>query len=109
LVLLLFRVLPMTAAIMAMSGARPLLIPRIGARPLLLGGSAIAAGGLYWQSRITEHSTYAGGLPGSTIVTDAGLGLLFTPLTLVARPRSTSATPASPPACPTSASRSAAP
>ena len=76
--------LPMTAAIMAMSGASPPLIPRIGARPLLLAGSAIAAGGLFWLSRITEHSTYTGGLLGPIIATGAGLGLLFMPLTLVA-------------------------
>ena len=76
--------LPMTAAVLATTGASPSLIPRIGARPLLLAGSAIAAGGLYWLSRITEHSTYTGGLLGPTIATGAGLGLLFMPLTLVA-------------------------
>ena len=76
--------LPMSAAILATTGASPPLIPRIGARPLLLAGSAIAAGGLFWLSRITEHSTYAGGLLGPTIATGAGLGLLFMPLTLVA-------------------------
>jgi hypothetical protein len=39
---------------------------------------------LFWLSRITEHSTYIGGLLGPTIATGAGLGLLFMPLTLVA-------------------------
>jgi len=76
--------LPMSAAILATSGASPLLVPRIGARPLLLAGSAIAAGGLFWLSRITEHSAYSGGVLGPTIATGAGLGLLFMPLTLVA-------------------------
>ena len=76
--------LPMSAAILATSGVSPLLVPRIGARQLLLAGSAIAAGGLFWLSRITEHSTYTGGVLGPSIATGAGLGLLFMPLTLVA-------------------------
>jgi hypothetical protein len=59
-------------------------VPRIGARPLLLAGSAIGAGGMFWLSRITEHSTYAGGMLGPMLVTVAGVGLLFMPATLVA-------------------------
>ena len=39
---------------------------------------------MIWLSRITEHSTYVGGLLGPIIVTAAGLGMLFMPLTLVA-------------------------
>ncbi len=76
--------LPMVAIIMAMSGLSTLLVPRIGARPLLITASAISAGGMFWLSRINEHSTYAGGLLGPTLVTGAGLGLLFMPVTLVA-------------------------
>ena len=75
--------LPLTAATMAMAGLSAQLVPRIGARPLLLGSSAISVGGMFWLSRINEHSTYAGGLLGPMLVTAAGLGLLFTPLTLV--------------------------
>ena len=37
---------------------------------------------MYWLSRITEHSTYAGGLLGPMLLTGIGLGLLFMPLTL---------------------------
>jgi MFS family permease len=79
--------LPMMAAIMATSGASAQLIPRIGARPLLITGSATAAGGMFWLSRIGEHSHYATGLLGPTLVAGAGLGLLFMPLTLVALSR----------------------
>ena len=67
-----------------MAGVSAELVPRIGARPLLLAGSAVAAGGMVWLSRINEHSTYVGGLLGPMMVTAAGLGMLFMPLTLVA-------------------------
>jgi EmrB/QacA subfamily drug resistance transporter len=75
--------LPMVVTIMAMAGVSAQLVGRIGARPPLIAGSALVAGGMFWLSRITEHSTYVGGLLGPTIVTAAGLGMLFMPLTLV--------------------------
>ncbi|HYB87377.1 MAG TPA: MFS transporter, partial [Streptosporangiaceae bacterium] len=79
--------LPMVAVIMLMAGVSAQLVPRIGARPLLLAGSLIGAGGMFWLSRIDEHSTYVGGLLGPMMVTAAGLGMLFMPLTLVALSR----------------------
>jgi hypothetical protein len=75
--------LPMVGMIMLMSGASAALVTRIGAKPLLIAGSAISAGGMFWLSRITEHSTYAGGLLGPMLVTAAGMGMLFMPITLV--------------------------
>jgi EmrB/QacA subfamily drug resistance transporter len=79
--------LPLTVVLLAASGAAAALVPRIGARPLLLAGGAASAGGLYWLSRMTEHGTYAGGLLGPSLMTGAGLGLLFVPLPLVALTR----------------------
>ncbi|HEY2549593.1 MAG TPA: MFS transporter [Streptosporangiaceae bacterium] len=76
--------LPMVAVIMAMAGISSQLVPRLGARPLLITGSAIGTVGMFWLSRINEHSTYAGGLLGPILVTAAGLGLVFMPVTLVA-------------------------
>jgi hypothetical protein len=79
--------LPLTIALIAASFAASALVPRLGARPLLLSGSAASAGGLYWLSRITEHGTYAGGLLGPGLVLGLGLGLLLVPLQLVAMSR----------------------
>jgi EmrB/QacA subfamily drug resistance transporter len=76
--------LPMVVVIMAMAGLSTQLVPRVGARPLLIVASAIAVGGMFWLSRISEHSTYTGGLLGPLLVTAAGLGLAFMPATLVA-------------------------
>jgi EmrB/QacA subfamily drug resistance transporter len=76
--------LPIMATVMVMSGAASQLVPRVGARPLLIAGSVIAAGGLFWLSRLTEHSSYAGGVLGPMMVTAAGIGLMFVPMSLVA-------------------------
>jgi EmrB/QacA subfamily drug resistance transporter len=75
--------LPITAMIVVASGIASQLVPRIGARPLMIAGSAIMAGGMFWLSRITEHSSYAGGLLGPMMITALGLGLLFVPMALV--------------------------
>ena len=79
--------LPIMATVMVMAGVSAQLVTRIGARPLLLAGSAITAGGMFWLSRINEHSHYASGLLGPMIVTAVGMGLLFMPATLVALSR----------------------
>jgi hypothetical protein len=76
--------LPMVAGVMATAGLSSQLVGRIGAKPLLIAGSAGAAGGMFWLSRITEHSSYAAGLLGPSLVTGAGLGMMFMPLPLVA-------------------------
>jgi EmrB/QacA subfamily drug resistance transporter len=75
--------LPMVTMIMVGAGLASQLVARIGARPLIIGGSAMAAGGMFWLSRLTEHSSYVGGLLGPMLVTALGLGLLFVPMSLV--------------------------
>ncbi|HEY0932379.1 MAG TPA: MFS transporter [Trebonia sp.] len=79
--------LPMVATIMVGAAASSQLVARIGARPLITVGPLIAAGGLFWLSRISEHSTYAGGLLGPMMLTGLGMGLTFVPLSLVALAR----------------------
>ena len=39
---------------------------------------------MFWLSRVTEHSSYAGGLLGPMMLTGLGMGLTFVPLSLVA-------------------------
>jgi EmrB/QacA subfamily drug resistance transporter len=75
--------LPMVAMIMVGAGLSSQLVSRIGARPLMLTGSAIATGGMFWLSRLNEHSHYLSGLLGPMMVTAAGMGLIFVPLSLV--------------------------
>jgi EmrB/QacA subfamily drug resistance transporter len=75
--------LPMVATIMASSGIASQLVARVGARPLMITGATVMAGGMIWLSRITEHSSYASGLLGPMMLTALGLGLVFVPLSLV--------------------------
>jgi EmrB/QacA subfamily drug resistance transporter len=76
--------LPMVSMIMVASGVASQLVTRIGARPLMIAGSAITTGGMFWLSRITENSHYVSGLLGPMLVTAFGMGLIFVPLSLVA-------------------------
>ena len=76
--------LPLVAAIMAGSGLSSQLVARVGARPLMTVGPLFVAGGTFWLSRISETSTYAGGLLGPLMLTGLGMGLTFVPLSLVA-------------------------
>jgi EmrB/QacA subfamily drug resistance transporter len=76
--------LPLVAVIIVLSGVASQAVNRIGARPLMIAGSASMAGGMFWLSRITEHASYAGGLLGPMLIIATGLGLLFVPMTLVA-------------------------
>ena len=39
---------------------------------------------MFWLSRLSEHSTYAGGLLGPMMLPALGMGLTFVPLSLVA-------------------------
>jgi len=79
--------LPFAVTLVVISGLASQLVTRAGARPLMLTGAAITTGGMYWFSRISVGTTYLGGLLGPSLVTAAGLALLFVPLSLVALTR----------------------
>ena len=75
--------LPMVAMILVATAASSQLVSRIGARPLMIARSAAGTGGMFWLSRVTEHSHYVSGLLGPMLLTAVGLGLIFAPLLLV--------------------------
>jgi hypothetical protein len=75
--------LPMAGMILVASAAASQLVNRVGARPLMIAGSVIGTGGMFWLSRVTEHSHYVGGLLGPMLLTATGMGLLFVPISLV--------------------------
>ena len=75
--------LPLIGMVILASAVASQLVTRIGARPLMLAGSVVATGGLFWLSRINENSHYVSGLLGPMLVTALGMGLIFVPLSLV--------------------------
>jgi EmrB/QacA subfamily drug resistance transporter len=76
--------LPFAVGTVLFSTLASQLIPRAGARTLLLTGITAVVGGTFWFSRLTEHAGYAGSLLGPILLTSCGLGLVFVPLSLVA-------------------------
>lgn len=76
--------LPQTAAIAAGAMVSGRISPRVGPRRMLLVGSVLAAGGLFWLTAITPTGSYwAGPFVGGMLCT-LGMGLAFTPITLAA-------------------------
>lgn len=70
--------LPMVACIGVSSNIASItLMPRTGPRPVVTAGLLLAAAGTAWLTRIGVHSGYAGTILGPTMVTGAGLGLVF--------------------------------
>jgi len=76
--------LPFAVAIVLMSGVMSRLVARTGPRPLMIIGSALTAGGMYWLSHLSVHTSYLTGILIPMMVTAAGLGMLFVPISLVA-------------------------
>src|SRR5256886_2126092 len=75
---------PATVVMMAAAGAMSRLVNRIGVRPLVATGTAIAAAGMWWLSHLHPHTGYLTGVMLPLMVLSVGLGLTFVPLTLTA-------------------------
>jgi EmrB/QacA subfamily drug resistance transporter len=75
--------LPLTGMILVATAVASQLVSRVGALPLMIAGSAATAGGMFWLSRVTEHTSYVSGLLGPMLLTATGVGLLYAPLLLV--------------------------
>jgi predicted MFS family arabinose efflux permease len=74
--------LPFIGGFIVVSGVCSKLVPRIGARVPLTLGTPLAAGAMFWLSRLHEHSTYSAGLLFPFVLFAAGAGLIFVPLTM---------------------------
>ncbi|HVT21723.1 MAG TPA: MFS transporter [Mycobacteriales bacterium] len=77
-----FAFLPMSAVIVTMAQIASRVVHRVGAQPLITAGTIFVGFGLFFLSRLTPSSSYAGHvLPGILLVA-AGMGSIFVPLTL---------------------------
>ena len=69
--------LPATAGVAISSGIASQLFARIGTRPIIITGAMIAAGAIYWLSRVPVHGTYLSDLLPGLIIMSFGLGFVF--------------------------------
>ncbi|HUY86971.1 MAG TPA: MFS transporter [Acidimicrobiales bacterium] len=73
---------PLCIAAGAITCAR--LVPKIGAKPILMVGPAISAGGLIWLSRIGVPGGYSPAVLFGGMLAALGIGLSFTPIAVAA-------------------------
>jgi EmrB/QacA subfamily drug resistance transporter len=73
--------LPLTAALFGMSRTAPRLMPRLGAKPLMIIGMLPAIVSLAWLSRVSPATGYWSGVFGPMMLLGIGMGLVFVPLT----------------------------
>jgi len=72
--------LPMVAVLMfSATICTTQLYPRIGAKILVFGGMAIAAGGMAWLTGIGPNSSYATSILGPLLLVGLGMGAIFAP------------------------------
>jgi hypothetical protein len=72
--------LPMSASLVIASNVSTIvLLPRVGPRPLVPAGLAIAAGGTVWLAQLGPHTGYAEGVLGPLVLIGLGLGSVIAP------------------------------
>jgi len=76
--------LPVTGGFMLSVGIVAQLLPRIGTKPVIVGGALIAAGGIYFLSHVPEHGAFAANLLPGVVLLALGLGGVFGGVTTAA-------------------------
>jgi MFS family permease len=76
--------LPLTGGFIIAASISSQLFARIGTKPVVLAGSLIGAGGLYWLSRIPVDGSYLTDILPGLLTVSIGLGGVFTGLTTAA-------------------------
>ncbi len=76
--------LPFTAGIILSAGFASNFAPKIGVRPVAIGGMIVTGIGMLLLTRLPVDGSYAADVLPALIVTSLGLGCVFLPLTLVA-------------------------
>ena len=76
--------LPFSAIIIVGSGIVSQILPRVGAKALLVAGSVLMSAGLFWFAQVHTDTKYASGILPAMIVMATGVALVFVTLTVVA-------------------------
>jgi EmrB/QacA subfamily drug resistance transporter len=76
--------LPLCFAVAVSAGISSQLLSRVGTRPVIVVGAVVAAGGLYWLSRIPVDGSYVADLLPGLLVLALGAGGVFVGVTTAA-------------------------
>jgi EmrB/QacA subfamily drug resistance transporter len=76
--------LPVTAGVAIAAGITSQLLARTGTRPVIVAGALIAAGGVYYLSRVPVGGSYLTDLLPGLVVMSVGLGAVFVGVTTAA-------------------------
>jgi EmrB/QacA subfamily drug resistance transporter len=76
--------LPVCFVIGGAAGAASQVLARVGTRPVIVAGALIAAGGIYWLSRIPVGGSYASDLLPGMVIMSLGVGPMFVGVTTAA-------------------------
>jgi EmrB/QacA subfamily drug resistance transporter len=76
--------LPLCVVIAVSSAVSSQLLSRLGTRPVMIVGAIVAAGGLYWLSRIPVDGSYLADLLPGTLILALGGGGVFVAVTTAA-------------------------
>jgi EmrB/QacA subfamily drug resistance transporter len=79
-----FAFLPFSGGIIVSAGVVSQLLPRVGPRPLLYPGLALAVIGMLWLTRIDAHTSYVTHVLPSELLLSVGLAGVFIPASSVA-------------------------
>jgi EmrB/QacA subfamily drug resistance transporter len=75
---------PVTVGVAISAGISSKLFERVGTRLIIVVGAVVAAGGVYWLSRIPVHGSYVADLLPGLMIMSIGLGAVFTGVTTAA-------------------------
>jgi predicted MFS family arabinose efflux permease len=76
--------LPVCFTVAVAAGVTSQLVGRTGTRALIVTGALIAAGGIYWLSKIPVGGSYATDLLPGLVIMSVGLGMVFVSVTTAA-------------------------
>ena len=75
--------LPMTVTMFACVRTVPRLLPRFGAKPLIVTGAVLLTAGMVWLTQLSATSGYRTGVAGPMLLFGLGAGLSFMPLNTI--------------------------
>jgi EmrB/QacA subfamily drug resistance transporter len=79
-----FASLPVTVGVLISATLASNLLPRIGAKPLMVLGPVLAAIGMFWLSFVSLDTSFWGHLAPAQVLLGLGLGFTFVPLSSLA-------------------------